>query len=41
VYTDEIITEYGFTDAYKAKTPPVSLKALKPTSEKDKLADIN
>jgi hypothetical protein len=41
VYIDEIITEYGLTDTREAKTPLVSLKALKPTSKKDKLADIN
>jgi hypothetical protein len=41
VYTDEIIAEYGLTDTCEAKTPPVSLEALEPTSEKDKLANID
>jgi hypothetical protein len=41
VYTDEIITEYGLTDARDAKTPPVSLEMLEPTSETDILADTD
>jgi hypothetical protein len=40
-YMDELIAEYGLTDAREAKTPPVSLELLEPTSGKDKLADVN
>jgi hypothetical protein len=40
-YTDEMITEYGLTDAREAKTPPVSLEMLEPTSETDRLANID
>ena len=40
-YTDEIITEYGLTDTREAKTPPVSLELLEPTSATDRLANID
>ena len=41
VYIDEIITEYGLINAYKAKIPSVSLETLEPISEKDKPANID
>ena len=41
VYIDEIITEYGLINAYKAKIPSVSLETLEPIFEKDKLININ
>jgi hypothetical protein len=40
-YADEIIAEYGLTDAREAKLPSVSLRALEPASENDKLADVD
>ena len=41
VYTDEIIVEYGLTDAREARTLSVNLETLEPISEKDKLVNIN
>jgi hypothetical protein len=38
-YLDEILAEYGLTDAREAKTPSASQEALEPTSVNDKLAD--
>jgi hypothetical protein len=40
-YADELIEEYGLTDAREARTPPASLELLEPTSEKDPLANID
>jgi hypothetical protein len=36
-----MIIEYGIIDAREAKTPPISLEILKPTSGTDKLANID
>jgi hypothetical protein len=40
-YADEIITEYGLTDAREAKTPPASMETLEPASVTDPLTDVN
>jgi hypothetical protein len=36
-----MIAEYSLADAREARTPFISLKTLKPMSEKDILANIN
>jgi hypothetical protein len=40
-FADELIAEYGLTDAREARTPPASLELLEPVSVKDKLADVD
>ena len=40
-FTDEIVSEYGLTDARTAKTPSGSLELLEPVSANDVLADVD
>ena len=38
---DEILAEYGLTDAREVKTPSISQDSLEPTSANDKLANVD
>jgi hypothetical protein len=40
-YADDLIAEYGLTNAREAKTPPANLDLLEPTYEKDSLANAD
>ena len=40
-FADEIVNEYGLADARPAKTPSGNLESLEPTSENDRLADVD